>query len=89
MLYMVIEHFHPDKIKELYERFDKKGRLMPNGVHYINSWTDTKVETCYQIMESESEEKLNEWIDNWKDFADFVIIPVLSSEQAREKVLHK
>lgn len=37
---MIIERFHPNKIKELYERFDKKGRLMPKGLEYINSWTD-------------------------------------------------
>ena len=42
--YMIIEHFHQDKLKEIYERFDKKGRLMPEGVQYINSWIDEKVE---------------------------------------------
>ena len=84
---MIIEKFHPDKIKELYERFDKKGRLMPKGVEYINSWTDENVETCFQIMESESEDKLKEWINNWKDLSDFQIIPVLTSDQAKKKVL--
>jgi len=83
---MIIEKFHSNKIKELYERFDKKGRLMPEGVQYINSWTDEKVEICFQIMESESEAKLLEWIDKWKDLADFEIIPVLTSQQAKEKV---
>jgi len=86
MLYMIIEKFHSNKIKELYERFDKKGRLMPEGVQYINSWTDEKVEICFQIMESESETKLLEWVDKWKDLADFEIIPVLTSQQAKEKV---
>ena len=89
MLYMIIERFHPNKIKELYERFDKKGRLMPEGVHYINSWIDEKLETCYQVMESESQEKLLEWISHWKDLADFEIIPVLTSAQAKAKVLSR
>ena len=87
MLYMIIERFHPNKIKELYERFDKKGRLMPEGVHYNNSWIDEKLETCYQVMESESQEKLLEWVRHWKDLADFEIIPVLTSAQAKAKVL--
>ena len=86
MLYMIIERFHPDKIKELYERFDKKGRLLPKGVHYIDSWVDEKVEVCFQLMESESEDLLFEWTNQWKDYADFEIIPVLTSQQAKEKV---
>lgn len=87
MLYMIIERFHKDKIKELYERFDKKGRMMPDGVNYVNSWIDENIETCWQVMESESMEKLREWIDNWKDLADFEIIPVMTSAQTKEKVL--
>ena len=87
MQYMIIERFHPGKIKELYKRFDEKGRLMPEGVVYISSWIDESVETCYQVMESESPEKLMQWINNWKDLADFEVIPVISSAQAKAKVL--
>ena len=87
MLYMVIEHFHEGKIKELYNRFDQKGRMMPEGVNYINSWIDKDVKTCYQVMESPSEEKLKEWINNWSDIVDFEVIPVITSAEARAKVL--
>jgi hypothetical protein len=87
MTYLIIEHFHSDKIKDMYERFDKKGRMMPEGVVYINSWIDVEVKTCYQVMESESEEKLKEWIKNWDDLVDFEIIPVITSAQAKAKVL--
>ena len=89
MLYMIIERFHPDKIKELYERFDKKGRLLPKGVQYVDSWIDEKVEICFQLMKSESIEKLQEWIDHWDDLADFEIVPVINSTQAKSKVLGK
>ncbi|MBK7871526.1 MAG: DUF3303 family protein [Saprospiraceae bacterium] len=83
---MIIERFYPDKVKELYQRFEEKGRLLPTGVQYINSWIDEKVEICYQVMESESIEKLQEWINNWNDLAAFEIIPVISSAQAKAKV---
>ena len=89
MLYMVIEKFHTGKVKALYERFEKEGRLMPEGVRYVNSWTDKNVQICFQLMESESREKLLEWIDNWKDYASFKVVPVLTSQQAKEKVLSK
>jgi len=38
MQYMIIEKFKQGKVKEVYKRFDEKGRLMPDGLHFINSW---------------------------------------------------
>ncbi len=86
MLYMIIERFHPGKVKELYKRFDEKGRMMPKGVHYLNSWINEEVSICYQVMESESEEDLHEWISHWNDLADFEVMPVITSAQAKEKI---
>ena len=88
MQYMIIEKFYPDKIKALYQRFDEKGRMMPEGVNYINSWINESVTICYQVMESESIDKLKEWISNWNDLADFEIIPVITSAQAKAKVMN-
>lgn len=86
MLYMIIEKFHPAKVKELYKRFDEKGRMLPDGVHYINSWIDEQVSICYQVMESDSDEKIHDWISYWNDLADFEVIPVISSAEAKEKI---
>ena len=83
MLYMIIERFHKGKVKMIYERVNEKGRLMPDGVRYIGSWITKDMNTCYQVMESLSEEKIQEWIGNWNDLSDFEIIPVISSEEAR------
>jgi hypothetical protein len=83
---MIIEHFHPEKVKLLYQRFEEKGRQLPAGVSYINSWIDEEIKTCYQVMESDSIEKINEWIRHWNDLADFTIIPVITSAEAKEKV---
>ena len=83
---MIIETYHPHKVKELYKRFEEKGRQLPEGVHYINSWINEDITTCYQVMESDTEEKINEWIQHWNDRADFKIIPVITSAQAKEKV---
>ena len=86
MQYMIIEKFHPGKVKALYQRFDEKGRLMPDGITYINSWINESVTICYQVMETNNPELLNEWISNWKDLADFEIIPVINSADAKKKV---
>ncbi len=89
MHYLIIETFHKGKVKALYQRFAEKGRMMPEGVEYINSWTDEAIEVCYQIMKSDSLEKLQEWVSYWSDLADFQIIPVLTSAEAKEKALKK
>ncbi|HMK27773.1 MAG TPA: DUF3303 family protein [Chitinophagaceae bacterium] len=87
MQYMIIEKFHPGKVKAMYRRFAEKGRMLPEGVNYINSWINESITVCYQVMESESPEKLQQWIDQWKDLVDFEVVPVISSAQAKEKVL--
>lgn len=85
--YLIIERFRKETVKELYARFENKGRMLPKGVHYMDSWIDEPVDICYQLMESESLEKINEWISHWQDLADFEIIPVIDSNAAKEKVL--
>ena len=53
---MVIEKY---KNKEaVYKRFREKGRMMPEGVSYVNSWVSEDGNTCYQINEAQSEELL-------------------------------
>jgi flavodoxin len=86
MQYMIIEKFYPNKVKQLYKRFEEKGRQLPERVNYINSWINEDVTICYQVMESDTKEKINEWIKHWNDLADFEVIPVITSAQAKEKV---
>ena len=85
--YIVVEHFKAGKIKEVYRRFDEKGRMLPKGVHYIDSWIDENVKTCYQLMESESLALLQQWINRWDDLVDFEIVPVIGSAEAKARVL--
>ena len=89
MQYMIIERFHPGKIKEIYQRFADKGRMLPEGVTYLNSWINESVTVCYQLMEAGSRDQLQSWIDHWKDLTDFDVVPVITSAEAREKVLGK
>ncbi len=86
MQYMIVEKFKPGNVKSMYERFEEKGRMLPDGVHFVNSWIDEAVTTCYQVMESDTVEKIYEWISYWNDLVDFEVIPVITSAQAKEKV---
>ncbi|MEO7982590.1 MAG: DUF3303 family protein [Bacteroidota bacterium] len=86
MLYMIIERFQPGKLKAMYQRFDEKGRMLPEGLQYLHSWIDDEISTCYQVMETDSIETIHKWISKWSDLVDFEVIPVITSSQAKEKV---
>lgn len=87
MLYMITERFKPGKVRELYERFASKGRLLPEGLHYVNSWVNAEMTTCWQLMETDDRGLLNKWISYWQDLADFEVATLISSAEARERQL--
>ena len=74
MVYMVIETFKNPDLLEVRERFLTQGRLMPNGLDYVNSWMTSDGTQCYQVMESPSRELLDIWIGNWKFSTFFVFL---------------
>jgi hypothetical protein len=86
MLFMVVEHFKNKDALPVYRRFRDRGRLAPEGVQYISSWIDDKLERCFQIMEVGERDLLDRWIANWSDIVDFEVIPVLSSKEAAERL---
>ena len=86
MLYMIIEHFKNQDPVPVYRRFRDRGRLAPEGLRYISSWVDEKLERCFQLMETENREHLDEWVGNWSDLVEFEIYPVISSAEAAERV---
>jgi hypothetical protein len=85
MQYMVIERYKDGKIKEVYQRFAAFGRMMPEGVAFVGSWINEEVTVCYQVMEAERFELLQEWMDHWKDLVDFEVVRVISSAEAKER----
>lgn len=89
MLYMIVEHFRDKDAAPVYRRFRDKGRLAPEGLKYVSSWVDVNFERCFQLMETDDENLLKEWIANWKDIVDFEYFPVVTSTAAAEKILSK
>jgi hypothetical protein len=83
---MVIEHFKDRDPVPVYRRFRERGRLLPEGLQYVSSWVDEKLERCFQLMETADRRLLDEWIENWSDLADFEVWPVISSAEATEWV---
>jgi len=86
VLYMIIEHFKNSDPVPVYRRFRDRGRLAPNGLQYISSWVDEKLERCFQIMETADRNLVDQWITNWSDIIEFEIFPVMSSKEASETI---
>ncbi len=89
MLYMVIENFKNQDALPVYQRFRTCGRLAPEGLIYQSSWVDENLQRCFQVMETDNRNLLDEWVANWQDLVDFEIIPVLTSSEAAQKVLNQ
>lgn len=82
MLYMVIERFKNQDAGPVYRRFRDKGRMTPEGLEYVSSWVDIKMERCFQIMETSDPRLMMEWIGNWSDIVEFEVVPVMPSADA-------
>jgi hypothetical protein len=76
MKYMVIETFAPGQRAAVYERFRSRGRLLPNGLDYIDSWVEKDGERCFQLMETSRPELFEEWISRWQDLVSFEIVEI-------------
>jgi hypothetical protein len=72
--YMVIERFARDATDRIYERFHEKGRMLPEGLSYIDSWLEKEGDRCFQLMETNDPSVFKLWTDNWKDLVTFEII---------------
>ena len=81
MQYMVIEQFKD--APAIYQRLRDRGRLMPEGLHYVDSWISQDLTQCFQLMEAESRELFDEWIANWSDLMDFEVVLTITSNQAK------
>ncbi len=86
MLYMVIERFKNQDATPVYDRFRERGRMTPEGLAYVSSWVDTKLERCFQIMETSDPKLMTEWTAHWSDIVDFEVVPVMSSADAVQAV---
>ena len=72
--YMVIETFRPGCKDGIYERFRKKGRMLPEGLRYLNSWLEQDGDRCFQLMETDNPSLFQAWFEQWKDLTAMEIV---------------
>lgn len=73
---MVIENFFPNCKNEVYARYAKSGRMLPDGLFYIDSWLENGGDRCFQLMETEDHSLFESWTKNWEDLGSFEIIEI-------------
>jgi Domain of unknown function (DUF3303) len=86
MLFMVIERFRDRNAVAVYSRSREKGRMLPDGLKYIDSWVETNFDRCFQLMECDDPTLFQRWMVQWQDIVDFEIVPVMLSNEAAETI---
>jgi hypothetical protein len=83
---MVVERF-AHGARPVYERAAERGRLLPDGLMYVDSWVSDDLCRCFQLMETDDRVLLDEWIGAWSDLVECEVVPVLSSAEAATRAL--
>ena len=87
MLFMVIERFRDNDMIPIYQRVRDSGRMLPDGLTYIDSWVEPNFSRCFQLMECDDLRLFQKWILEWRGSgASMEIVPVVSSKETREIV---
>ncbi|HEY0783509.1 MAG TPA: DUF3303 family protein [Thermoanaerobaculia bacterium] len=82
MRYLVIEAYKRGAAA-VYARSAERGRMLPAGLVYLESWIDARtLDCCYQLMETDDPSLFDPWIAAWADLVDFEVVPVVSSAEA-------
>jgi hypothetical protein len=83
---MVVERY-THGAAPVYQRAAERGRLLPAGLTYVDSWIDERLDRCFQLMETDDPRLLDEWTSRWSDIVEFEVVPVIGSADAAARVL--
>ncbi len=87
MLFMVIERFRDNDMVPVYQRLRERGRSLPEGLEYLESWIAADFSRCFQLMRCDDLKLIQAWILQWRGSGvTFEIIPVATSAETRAVV---
>jgi hypothetical protein len=73
---MVIETFRLGGPDAVYARLAERGRMLPDGLAYVDSWLDASGARCFQLMETADPALFAPWIAAWDDLVAFEVVPL-------------
>ncbi len=86
MLFMVIERFKNRDAVAVYRRYREQGRMLPEGLRYVDSWVEPNFDRCFQLMECDDPRLFQQWTACWQDLVEFEVVPVVTSKEAAEAI---
>jgi hypothetical protein len=87
MLFMVIERFRDNDMLPVYKRVRDEGRMLPEGLRYIDSWVEPSFGRCFQLMECDDLRVLQEWALRWRGSGvTLEIVPVVPGRDTQQVV---
>jgi uncharacterized protein DUF3303 len=87
MRYMVIERYRQGP-GPVYERLAAQGRMLPDGLAYLDSWIvdEPSMDRCFQLMETSDPSLFEAWFQRWSDLVSFELFPLTTSAEASARV---
>ena len=87
MLFMIIETFRDNDMLPIYQELLTRGRKLPDGLRYVDSWIEPNFARCFQLMETDDLRTIQSWVLSWRGSgASFEIVPVVTSKDTRETI---
>jgi hypothetical protein len=87
LLFMIVERFAGSDPLPAYARLRERGRQLPDGLRYVDSWIEAGFHRCFQLMECDDLAILQRWILGWRGAGvTFEVVPVLHSRDTRPLV---
>lgn len=74
--YMLIEYYKPVCYEAIHDRFNQRGRLLPEGLHYLESWVSREKNVCFQLMQTDNAALFPVWFRRWDDLIEFTVYPI-------------
>lgn len=84
---MVVEHYLQGP-GPVYAMAARHGRMLPDGLHYIDSWVvaDEQLDRCFQLMETDDPGLFAAWAERWSGLVEIEVSPVIDSSEAARRV---
>ncbi len=81
--FMVVEHIRNGDVEPVYRRFHQRGRMLPDGLVFIDSWLAADGSRIFQLMETDDAALFETWTPNWNDLIRFEIFEIGAKPQAQ------
>ncbi len=87
MLFMVIERFRDNDMVPVYQALKDRGRGLPEGLDYIDSWVEAGFGRCFQLMRCADLTLMQQWVLHWRGLGAIMeIVPVVTGAETRAVV---